>query len=457
MADQTFDPRLGTLLREVLATEVAQLSMTTTPAQVLARRAERRRPGLRSWNIGEPTAGLLRLSLSLGAVAVLAIALATLRLTTAPDRLSPAAPLPTTPDAWSPVAIDAGPNAERISSLAASPSGLLAVMDVNDRPSELFVSIDGHGWTRVPPDAHPPVGANGAGWALVGTERGFLLSVGSGAWLSADGFEWQRLASPADNPELRHGEMLAIAAGGPGYVAVGNGNSAWYSTDGSDWSLAKVPPAPTEFFTSRGYGAPEVAMHQIVVRGDTLVAFGTASYHTEDRGMTSPVIWVSPDGRTWADVPEALEDGEEGTVAVGPRGFVAASNEDGQIVFRTSADGRTWEQVADLGPWRSEAADGTPRELTVESITASDAGYVATGGFGAPCLFTCGPSDVVIWTSSDGRSWTRLPSDEQFARAGASEVVSWGDRFVVAGTRDNQPAVWISGLPPDAAGGTSTP
>lgn len=451
MSDQTFDPRLETLLRGALAAEVAQLPMTTTPAQVLARRADRRRSGLRSWNIGGPTAGRLRLSLSMGAVAVLAIALATLRLATAPDRLTPAAPLPTTPDAWSRVAIDAWPNAGRISSLAASTSGLLAVVGVNDRPSELFVSIDGHSWTQVPTDTHPPVDANGAGWALVGTDRGFLLSVGSGVWSSADGFEWQRLASPAENPDLRHGEMLAIAAGGPGYVAVGNGNSAWYSTDGSNWSLANVPPAPTEFFTSRGYGAPEVAMHQIVVRGDTLVAFGTASYHTEDRGLTSPVIWVSTDGRTWTDVPEALEDGEEGAVAVGPGGFVGAGNDDGQIVFRTSADGRTWEQVADLGPWRSEAADGTPRELTVESITASDAGYVAAGAFGAPCLFTCGPSDVVIWTSSDGRSWTRVPSDDQFARAAASDVVAWGDRFVVGGAQDGQPVIWISGHPPAGA------
>ena len=143
---------------------------------------------------------------------------------------------------------------------------------------------------------------------LVGSDRGFLLSNGD-VWSSADGFDWQILARRTDNPDLRHGEMLRIAAGGPGYVAVGNGNSAWYSTDGSDWSLAQVPPPPTEFFESRGYAAPEVDMRGIAVAGDKLVAWGTASRHTEDLGLTAAVVWTSQDGGTWSTVLDP-RDGE---------------------------------------------------------------------------------------------------------------------------------------------------
>ena len=83
--------------------------------------------------------------------------------------------------------------------------------------------------------------------------------------------------------------MLGVAAGGPGYVAVGNGNSAWYSTDGSKWSLAQVPQPPTQFFESQGFAAPEVDMRGIAVAGDKLVAWGTASRHTEDSGLTAAV------------------------------------------------------------------------------------------------------------------------------------------------------------------------
>ena len=116
----------------------------------------------------------------------------------------------------------------------------------------------------------------------------------------------------------------------------------------------------------------------------------------------------------------------------------------GQLAFRASADGSVWKQVQSLGVARSTDADGTQLELTVSSIAASDAGFVAVGEFGEFCLFTCAPGEIVIWTSEDGRSWSRLPSDARFARAGAPRVVAWGDRFVMGGTQDGEPVTWIS-------------
>ena len=456
MADQTYDPRLETLLREVLATEAASLPLTLGPERVLERAAAVRSGSrLRRFVVGQPTTRVRRLSMSMGAVAVLAVAVVALRLSTAPDRVDPAAALPTTPEAWSRVVIDAGPNAEGVISLAASPSGLLAVVGVDDGPNELFASTDGYSWTRVPPDEHPAIGADGAGWALVGSDRGFLLSNGD-VWSSADGFDWQILARRTDNPDLRHGEMLRIAAGGPGYVAVGNGNSAWYSTDGSNWSLAQVPSPPTEFFESRGYAAPEVDMRGLAVAGDKLVAWGTASRHTEVSGMSAAVMWASDDGRTWSSVLDPSDGQDVSGLAGGSRGFAAVDIDRGLVlVGRVSADGHTWQQADVLGPARSTDADGKTLELNVSSIAASDAGFVAAGGVGEPPVCTCEPGDVLIWTSADGRSWSRLPDAEQFASAGAYDVVSWRDRFVVGGAQDGQPAIWVSGPPAGSAGAES--
>ena len=116
MADRTHDPRLELLLRDVLAAEVANLPLTVRPGQILeradARRRARARSRLRLLIFGDAT-GPSQLFVALGAIAALAVvgalAFATLRL----DRNPVAAPLPTTPEEWSRVAIDARPNGER--------------------------------------------------------------------------------------------------------------------------------------------------------------------------------------------------------------------------------------------------------------------------------------------------------------------------------------------------------
>lgn len=360
--------------------------------------------------------------------------------------------LPTDPGTWErvPIELPSG-RTGRVTSLAATARGSLALVQVGEvqaGPHELFASTGGGSWVRVPPDAYPVMNHD-RGDAIFGTDRGFLLSNGD-IWFSADGFDWQLLATRTENPDLAHGEMQRVAAGGPGYVAVGNNNSTWYSTDGSDWTLAQVQPPPAEFLESQGFTAPEWGMDGLAVAGDKLVAWGNASQFEGENPIGLKQIglmWTSRDGRSWSNVPYVLgaSDNEgPGAMAAGPRGFVAVFEDRNQLVFRASADGSTWEQVYSLGAARSTAADGTEFALSVSSIAVSDAGFVAVGGFGEFCLFTCPPGEVVIWTSEDGRSWSRLPSDARFARAGAHSVVAWGDRFVVGGTQDGEPVIWIS-------------
>jgi hypothetical protein len=330
--------------------------------------------------------------------------------------------LPTTPDAWSRVLIETAPDRGYVIALAASPRGLLAIVG-DDQAVRLVASADGRNWTLVPAGQHPPLHGlfrGSVGMAVVGTDRGFLMVGEEGVWTSEDGYTWQRLASAAEVPDLAQGTVLAAAVGGPGFVAVGLDGKAWYATDGSDWTLAEVPPTPIDYLQS------------LAVVGDQMVAVGSGG------------VWASGNGRSWTDVTGPKMGW--GAVAGGPGGFVAVNT----VFVGASADGRDWEEVAVFNSrWPTRLNDeGMPVELGVESVAATTAGYVAVGTDGA-CVFDSDPCpslEAVIWASPDGRSWSRLPSAERFDGAGARTIVAWGSRFVVGGTYDDRPAVWISGL-----------
>ncbi len=114
--------------------------------------------------------------------------------------------LPTTSGDWERVVIETPSVTGRVASIAVSPRGLLAVVG-GDEPARLAVSTDGRTWTLVPDDQHPRL-SNDRDFGMpsvVGTDRGFLMLNLSEVWLSENGFDWRRLASPATDPDLTRG------------------------------------------------------------------------------------------------------------------------------------------------------------------------------------------------------------------------------------------------------------
>jgi hypothetical protein len=214
-----------------------------------------------------------------------------------------------------------------------------------DRDAEVWTSVDGISWSRVPEDETVfggpknqhmnSVTAGGPGLVAVGYDgtHGWDNPSGTAAvWTSVDGLVWSRV--PHDDSVFgSNTAMVSVTAAGPGLVSVGyafNCRPVWTSVDGLVWSRvqANVP------------GACNTPMRSVIANGEHLVAVG--------HGARS---WSSADGVTWIlnpDVPRLQRnDGQRmlgvtasdiGLVVVG---FVEvdAGSESGDARVPLDADG----------------------------------------------------------------------------------------------------------------------
>ena len=474
MADLTKDMRLESLLREALVSEVAGLPMNVTPAKVMERAAVGRRAsaprGIRGLLGTRPTIDLRQLAVAafgLAALALAAVLVGNLVMnqrgligppvtTPAPTveaspSASPTAPAPTveaspsaSPSAtasthlptsladWSLVLVDTPSVTGGITSVAAGPLGLVAVTghDGNNQRRVLF-SADGRDWAAA--DVRP----SGEYVSVVATERGFLMtSSEEGAFASADGLEWQQVAENwTGNPDTGGSIVTNAAAGGPGYVAVGNNNTIWHSTDGTEWLPAAVPARP------QGPSGPDLTVDMVDVAavGDHVVATGYLIGGASDHDF----VLTSSDGQTWSTALESLGDGAGvARLAAGPNGFLVISGPlDGfaQSTIWGSVDGQVWQEVG-----RYNFGPGS----LIRGLAATSSGYVAVGGLRNGCDFC--PIQPMLWTSPDGRSWSPPESGEplNLHEPGGStfnSVAPYGSGFVVGGEREGQAAVWLSG------------
>lgn len=448
MADQTFDSRLESLLRNALANEAASLPLSVGVDQVLERAQARRngRSGWRGWLFGQSSSGLVRLSAAVGTVTVLVVAVVVAVSTLNLVRPGPAASLPSSPADWSRVDIVGSGGIARI---AAGGRGLIAVAGDH----RILFSANGRDWSVAEVS---PVWTD---WVdVVATDSGFLLLDGDGVWTSQEGLAWQRTFRWSDDPEFTDSIVVDVSAGGPGYVAVGSNNRAWYSTDGTEWSLAQMPPPPAEFIRPE-YTELTVDLLHVATVGDHLVAAGYIYAGNATTSISKDILLASRDGKTWSTVlPDIGDRTGPLQLAAGPNGFLViggpldGSNE--SAVWQ-SADGETWQKslTSDFNA-RSSDRNCTPR-VRITDVAATRIGYVAAGTEHV-CMdgdFPASPPRAVIWASEDGRSWSRLPDSAVFMSpddhdgpgTAADSVVVWGSRFVVGGMYGGEPAIWISG------------
>ena len=169
------------------------------------------------------------------------------------------------------------------------------------------------------------------------------------------------------------GRIEAVTAGGPGFVAVGRGcigeaptceAIVWTSVDGRTWVRAPASDA-TDIGAYFGMSGPEIGMFDVAAGAPGVVAIGYAA-----RPDLEATIWFSPDGVTWERIPLVLD-----ALGTDAGGFITPSR-----VNAVTWDGRSFVVV---GEDRSKLTD-------VKSLATAKA-------------------RAAVWTSPDGRTWTRAP------------------------------------------------
>jgi hypothetical protein len=327
-----------------------------------------------------------------------------------------------------------------MSDVVAGPAGLVAAgWILQDFMGATWSSRDGSTWTfngdLGTESILSAVAANDSRYVAVGRD-----GKGGTAWSSTDGASWVRTGSTeafADTP-LR---PTSVVRWHDGFAAGGYRGSEFFSADGAFWIS---PDGLTWQRASDSGDLHDARVVSLTAGGPGLVAVGQAG--PADR-PGPVVVWTSTDGLAWHRIPDAalFHDARVRSVAVVPGiGLVAVGdslNGNSGVVW-TSSDGLAWARVPD------SAVFGRPGiQVRMYDVTAGPHGAVAVGTVTAGIQY----GEAAVWTSADGKSWTRLPDGPEFLDTEINGATIWDGRIVAVGDRGApdayQATAWLS--PPD--------
>jgi hypothetical protein len=340
----------------------------------------------------------------------------------------------------------------------------------NSNPRLSILSADAAerstGMDAVPGATQPQVAVN-----AVAAQAGSQVAVGSAngypaAWISTDGgSDWTRAngATPAVFDRPGSEQLTGVAASEAGWLAVGGAQAGTtqhpvvvVSPDGTTWSAVDGEAAfgGRDVYTTQaaaGPGGYVIIGYQETPGGDVAAAWHSAgltgwqqaagenaldgeSGGRQMLGVTatasgyfavglqgnSPAVWVSPDGKSWSVMALPLPAGASRAVllhvaAVGST-IVAAGMEQ-QLSGRLAPF--TARSVNDGNSWTEEALPVPSGSAQVTALAAAGQTFTATGTYGS----TPGHQDVVIWTSSNGATWTTVtPGGQGLAGPGIQAI-----------------------------------
>lgn len=336
----------------------------------------------------------------------------------------------------------------------------------------------------------------------------------TGVWHSPDGISWERAEGFDGGTVVRGviGGEFGFAATGlrlPGTEPVtttigqqlenGPVPTVWTSSNGLDWDehALPLPPPSEQIQPSVEYYVRTLAGTDdfVVALGDEIGDEGTPSSEPQAEGQSTtihpsrPVAWVSSNGQPWRHVSVlgwdgattvsdaaasnglaavavthggenpystvwVTDDGENydlahqfesgvliGDLSGGPGGFVAILRSGETLV---SVDGTTWEPTFNA-----------PEGSAVGSLSGGEGGYtLILQPNGIDRMNEAALWESTVYTSTDGRTWSRVPGTEALGTGFAiTQAMSWNDRIVAIGTRfdgtsvidgPQTPEMWIT-------------
>jgi hypothetical protein len=173
-------------------------------------------------------------------------------------------------------------------------------------------------------------------------------------------------------------------------------------------------------------------------------------------------FWRSPDGLTWHEEPAspafvdfdpnnyfysvsgvARAPGTTHLVAVGTRHSMGDNNAGDAAAWYSGDGGRTWQRAAQVAGFANAAID---------DVIAGPTGWIAVGIDGYPEGGTqfIGVRGAAVWTSTDGLHWKREATQTSFAGAYMAQILRSGQGFIASGTdaptsvTSAQPPIWTS-------------
>ena len=247
------------------------------------------------------------------------------------------------------------------------------------------------------------------------------------AWTRVDdeAFDDGNRIGPNDQSESSETAMHAVAVGSDGIVAGGDYQfkshaddenavattilpAAWFSSDGSSWTRSQLSPPD---------GTTTAQVISVTQRDGRYVAVGIAGESELGTSADRPAAWYSDDGTTWTNAPSITDSvsqrGNASSVTASGSGVSpqylavgSAIDEDGKGqsgAVWTSEDGTTWEKA----PEQAALGKTSPLNQSIRAVVAvgEDGEFKAVGDERKNKANT--PSQVVLWESRDGTTWTR--------------------------------------------------
>jgi hypothetical protein len=256
------------------------------------------------------------------------------------------------------------------------------------------------------------------------------------------GLTWTRVSTP-------DGILFdSVISDGGGFLAVGENPSGgasgfWRSLDGLTWQKESSSPAFVDSDPSQyAYWVFKVARAPGTTR---LVAVGERM--RLDAGDGKAAAWYSADGgKAWQRAPEipGFVDAEISDVIAGPNGWVAVGL-DGWPSGGTQAIGvrgaAVWTSTDGLH-WAREATQASFAGAGMGQILRNGKGFIASGSDYPTGFSAAAPA---IWTSLDGKIWTRVSANQGFGESAAAGVNSVPNGFVATVTAWGGPTtMWFS-------------